>query len=90
MQHDYNINIFKQQKIMTQKYSTKQVNRTFKLKVFGMVNGKKVNSLFGVSGLIAIIGLDFFNKFTERAMNCKDDKCVCKLRRGVVVTYYMY
>jgi len=75
---------------MAQKYSTTEVNRTFKLKVNGMVNGKKVNSLYGVSGLINIIGMEFFNKFTERAMNSREDKCVCKLRRGIVVTYYTF
>lgn len=75
---------------MTQQYSTSTVNKTFKLKVNGLINGKKVNSLYGCSGLIKIIGLEFFNKFCDRAFHCGEDKCVCKLRRGIVVTFYVY
>ena len=32
-------------------YTTKEINRNFKIKVNGIVNGKKVNVLVGVSGL---------------------------------------
>lgn len=31
-------------------YTTKEINRNFKIKVNGIVNGKKVNVLVGVSG----------------------------------------
>lgn len=76
---------------MTQKFTTTEVNKTFKLKVFGTVDGKKVNSLYGVSGLIRIIGIDLFNKFCTRAFATYNaDKCVCRLRRGLVVTFYTY
>ena len=37
-------------------YTTKEINRSFKIKVNGIVNGKKVNVLVGVSGLIKIVG----------------------------------
>lgn len=37
-------------------YTTKEINRNFKIKVNGIVNGKKVNVLVGVSGLIKIVG----------------------------------
>ena len=45
------------------KYTTQQINRNYKIKVAGMVNGKKVNMLVGVSGLIKIVGdIDLVNR----------------------------
>lgn len=38
-------------------YTTKEINRTFKIKVNGMFNGKKINTLVGVSGLIKLVGV---------------------------------
>lgn len=71
------------------KYSTKFINKNFRLKVYGYDNeGNKVNKLVGVSGLIALIGVDFINKFIERALYCMLDVCVCKLRRGLQVSLY--
>lgn len=75
---------------MRPRYTTTQVNSTFKVKVYGIVDGKKVNTLVGVSGLIKMIGVEFFNKFLDRAFACREDKCVCKLRRGVQVSFYYY
>ena len=66
-------------------YTTKEINRNFKIKVNGIVNGKKVNVLVGMSGLIKIVG-DI--KLLKRAFNCYGDKEVCKLRRGVKITFY--
>lgn len=71
------------------KYTTKQINRNYKIKVAGMVNGKKVNMLVGVSGLIKIVGdIQLVNRLLDRAFNCIGDKEVCKLRRGVKITFY--
>lgn len=75
---------------MKKRYSTSEVNRTFLIKVYGVINGKKVNTLVGVSGLIKMIGIEFFNKFLDRAFACPNDKCVCKLRRGVQVSFYIH
>lgn len=36
-------------------YTTKQINRTFKIKVNGMFNGKKINTLVGVSGTDSLL-----------------------------------
>lgn len=36
-------------------YSTSMINANFKIKVFGVVNGKKINTLVGVSGLIRLL-----------------------------------
>lgn len=92
MQRDYNITTCTTAKStkMKQRYSTSEVNRTFLMKVYGVIDGKKVNTLVGVSGLIKIIGMEFFNKFLDRAFSCPNDKCVCKLRRGIQVSFYLH
>lgn len=72
------------------KYTTREINKNFKIKVFGMVEGRKVNTLVGVSGLIAMVGLEMSAKLVNRAFASMDDKCVCKLRRGVKVTFYCF
>ena len=47
-------------------YTTREINHNFKIKVAGMVNGKKVNTLVGVSGLIKIVGdIKLVNRLTE-------------------------
>lgn len=71
------------------RYTSKQINRDFRIKVNGIDNeGHKLNTLVGVSGIINLIGEDFLNKFLQRAYDAKDDICVCKLRRGLKVTFY--
>lgn len=73
-----------------QKYSSKFVNQNFRIKVFGRdENGKKINTLMGVSGIIRMIGEDLFYKFVQRALDCMLDVCVCKLRRGLQVSLYV-
>lgn len=70
-------------------YSTSEINHNFRIKVYGVdENGNKVNKLVGVAGIIALIGVEFVNKFLERAFNCLEDVCVCKLRRGLKVSFY--
>ena len=71
------------------KYTIREINRDYKIKINGIVNGKKVNMLVGVSGLIKIVGdIDLVNRLLDRAFNCIGDKEVCKLRRGVKITFY--
>lgn len=73
-----------------QKFTTKFINSNFRIKVFGLdENGKKINTLMGISGIIAMIGEELFFKFVQRALDCMLDKCVCKLRRGLVVSLYV-
>ena len=72
------------------KYTTKFINQNFRIKVFGRdENGKKINTLMGVSGIIRLIGAELFYKFVQRALDCMMDCCVCKLRRGLQVTLYV-
>lgn len=70
------------------RYTTKEINRNYKIKVAGLVDGTKVNVLVGVSGLIGMVGVEMANKLLDRAFRCMDDKQVCKLRRGLKITFY--
>ena len=74
-------------------YSTAMINANFKIKVFGFdKNGKKINTLVGVSGLIRILdgAIELVNRLLDRAFNSKGDKCVCKLRRGLQISFYVF
>lgn len=70
------------------RYTTREINRNYKIKVSGLVDGTKVNTLVGVSGLIVMVGVEMANKLLDRAFRCMDDKQVCKLRRGLKITFY--
>ncbi len=70
-------------------FTTKFINSNFRIKVYGVdAEGRRINKLVGVAGLIALIGVDLLNKFIDRALNAGLDKCVCKLRRGLQVSFY--
>ena len=72
------------------RFSSKFINQNFRIKVFGRdENGKKINTLVGVSGIIRLIGEELFYKFVQRALDCMMDVCVCKLRRGLQVSLYV-
>ncbi|WP_279134841.1 ribosomal large subunit pseudouridine synthase B [Parabacteroides johnsonii] len=71
-------------------YTTTYINRNFRLKVYGIdENGNRINKLVGVSGLIELIGEELLNKFVGRALRAGLDKVVCKLRRGLQVSFYI-
>lgn len=70
-------------------YSTTEINRNYRIKVAGIDNnGNKINTLVGVSGLLKLIGVELANKFLGRAFRSMDDACICKLRRGLKITFY--
>lgn len=74
----------------TLNYTTAEINSNFRIKVAGFnEQGKKINTLVGVSGLIALIGVEFANKFLGKAFNSPEDSCCCKLRRGIKITFYV-
>lgn len=79
----------KWQQQFTTVYYTKEINRNFRIKINGIVDGKKVNKLVGVKGLIELIGVEMANKMLRRAFNGTDDKTVCKLRRGIKISSYV-
>ena len=71
-------------------FTSKFINQNFRIKVFGYTeDGKKINTLMGVSGIIAMIGEELFFKFVQRALDSMKDVCVCKLRRGLQVSLYV-
>ena len=70
-------------------YTTREINFNFRIKVAGVDANGKINKLVGVAGLIRLIGIELVNKFIKRAFKSQDDKCVCKLRRGLVISFYV-
>lgn len=71
-------------------YSTSEINRNYRIKVYGLdENGNKVNKLVGVSGLLKLVGdIALVNRLLKRAFGCLLDACICKLRRGLKITFY--
>ncbi len=69
---------------------TKTINKNFRIKVSGIVNGMRVNKLVGVRGLLSVLGgqWDKLVKFVLRAFNSLADKCACKIYGGAKVTFY--
>ncbi len=73
----------------TLNYTTRQINHNFKVKISGIYEGKKINTLVGVRGLVAMVNdIALTNRLLDRAFNCMDDVCVCKLRRGLKISFY--
>ena len=73
----------------TLNYTTRQINRNFKVKISGIYEGKKINTLVGVRGLVAMVNdIALTNRLLDRAFNCMDDVCVCRLRRGLKISFY--
>ena len=70
--------------------TTATINRNFRIKINGMVNGKNVSTLVGVRGLLQLLGGSWNRlvKMVLRAFNSIEDKCVCKIYGGAKVTFY--
>ena len=74
----------------TLKYTTREINANYKIKVSGLFDGKKVNTLVGVSGLIKMVNdIELTNRLLDRAFATMDDKVCCKLRRGIKISFYV-
>lgn len=73
----------------TLKYTARDINHNFKIKVYGIYNGQKVDKLVGVSGFLAMVeDVELCNRLLDRAFKTMKDKEVCKLRRGIKFTFY--
>jgi hypothetical protein len=71
-------------------YTTRQINKNYKIKVSGIYEGSKINTLVGVSGLLKFVNdIELTNRLLDRAFSCMDDVCVCKLRRGLKISFYV-
>ncbi len=68
---------------------TTTINANFRIKVSGMTEDGKIHSLVGVSGLENLIGPELAQKFIDKAFQSLQDKCECKLRRGLKITFYV-
>lgn len=74
----------------TLKYTTREINFNYKIKVYGLFDGKKVNTLVGVSGFLKMVDdVELCNRLLDRAFRSMEDKCVCKLRRGLKISFYI-
>ncbi len=74
----------------TLKYTTREINHNYRIKVSGIYEGSKINTLVGVSGLLRLVGdVELTNRLLDRAFDCMDDVCVCKLRRGIKISFYV-
>ena len=71
-------------------YTSKIVNRNFKIKISGIMNGEKINTLVGMTGFLSYVNDESLaDRLLDRAFNCPDDRCVCKLRRGIKISFYV-
>lgn len=73
------------------RYTTKEINSNWKIKVSGIFDGRKINTLVGVAGFLRIVGdNELAERLLDRAFDKMDDKVVCKLRRGVKISFYAF
>lgn len=71
------------------KFSTQKINMNFRIKVKGAVEGRRLNTLVGVSGLVNLIeDVDLINKLLTKAFDSPCYSITCKLRRGIKITFY--
>ena len=75
----------------TLKYTTREINANYKIKVSGLFDGQKINTLVGVSGLVKMVNdVELTNRLLDRAFGCLEDKVCCKLRRGLRISFYVH
>lgn len=67
------------------KYTSREVNRNFRIKVSGL----GIHELKGFTGFVGLVGGgELANNLLDRAFRSKADKVECKLRRGLKITFY--
>lgn len=70
-------------------YTSTQINSNFKIVVNYYEEGRRIRSLVGVKGLRRAVNDDALcSRLLDRAFRCREDKCVCKLRRGLQLSFY--
>lgn len=72
-------------------HTSKAINRNFLIKASGIDGeGKRINKLVGVAGLLELVGDTLADKFVTRAFKATNsDSCRCRLRRGLSITFYV-
>ena len=66
------------------KYTSREVNRNFRIKVSGL----GIHELKGFTGFVGLVGSELANNLLDRALRSRADKVECKLRRGLKITFY--
>lgn len=70
-------------------YPSAWINRNFRIKVYGRTaDGSRVNTLVGVAGAVAMLGVDTLNDLLRRAASMSGDVYKRRLRRGLQVSFY--
>lgn len=59
------------------KYTSREVNRNFRIKVSGL----GIHELKGFTGFVGLVGSELANNLLDRAFRSRADKVECKLRR---------
>ena len=71
-------------------YKPKQIVQDYLIKVYGYINGQRINKLLGVYGLVELVGYERANKMLDRAYACTGDVQRCKVYGGVQVSFYIH
>lgn len=79
-----------EQQIEKLNYKPKQIVRDYLIKVYGWMNGVRLNKLLGVYGLVELVGYERANKMLERAYACTGDVQRCKVYGGVQISFYIH
>lgn len=67
--------------------TTAAINREYKIKV----HGQGLNTLVGVSGLLALVGVERAAKMLTRANACAGDVCRCRVYgQDTQVSFYIH
>lgn len=87
--HDNNTKVEKNSKfdknnMQALKYTSREVNRNFRIKVSGL----GIHELKGFAGFVGLVGSELANNLLDRAFRSKADKVECRLRRGIKITFY--
>lgn len=74
----------------TQTLTAKQINKNFRIKVNGRINGRYVSKLVGIKGLLELLGqsMERLMELVQKAYNSMADKWQKKLYNGPKITFY--
>lgn len=79
-----------EEQIQKLNYSPKQIVKDYIIKVYGWLNGERLNKAVGVYGLVELIGYERANKMLTRAYACTGDVQRCKVYGGLQISFYIH
>lgn len=81
------VEVMTQQLVDAVKMTTAAINREYKIKV----HGQGYNQLVGVSGLLALVGVERASKMLSRANASMGDVCRCRVYgQDLQVSFYIH